>query len=64
MVPRTYPESFRVIAKNVGEDRFLDSIFRACDGKLLAQYSYTTALTFDQQYFRLRAIFFNLIKSF
>ena len=23
-----------------------------------------TALTFDQQYFRLRAIFFNLVKSF
>ena len=25
------------------------------------QYNYTTALTFDQQYFRLRAIFFNLV---
>ena len=22
-MPRTYPESFRMIAKNVGEDRFL-----------------------------------------
>ena len=26
--------------------------------------NYTTALTFDKRYFRLRAVFFDLVKSF
>ena len=60
MVPKTYPESFRVI---VGGDRFSSLIFRAGNCKSCAQYNYTTALTFDQQYFRLRAIFFHSVIS-
>ena len=33
-------------------------------GIIVHVHVYTTALTFDQQCFRLRAIFFNLVKSF
>ena len=59
-VSKTYPESFRVIAQKFqkidNEDRFL--------GHAIENREHNTAMTFDQQYFRLRAIFFNMVKSF
>ena len=49
MAPRTYPEIFRVIA----QVRF--------SGFKHLKIAFLTALNFDQQYSRLRAIFFQSI---
>ena len=55
-VSRTYSESFRVIAQKLEkidyEGRFSG---HGIENRMrIAQYNYTTALTFDQQYSRLR----------
>ena len=65
MVPRTYPESFRAIAQKLQEEIDFPVRFsgQAIENLARNTYNYTTALTFDQQYFRLRAIFFHSVKS-
>ena len=63
MVHRTYYLESDC-SKTIGENKLSSFIFRAADLKLHTQYNYATALTYDQRYFRLGTIYFNLVKSF